>query len=324
MLIQEQLQERMALQQLMELRRRYWERLFLTTIEMSESELRATLKHRSVARRFAAAYVVGERLLEWPSDLIPLLEDKSEAVRQAARRSLIVLSFLAVNPEEARRIRSPHPNGVVKSLSELSQPMDFGPNPGAKPKAWAQAAKQWREWWSNRESRQASEARTVVAIDHPATGSETDGQRLAAALLQSAAERRQEIVEKYRDSKGVQYTEALALACTRESGEERRKLREALNERMTRMTEKTLGQYLEDEDAEIRRAAALGLAKKESKAHFGKLIGLLLDPQPIVERASHAALSSLSGKDFGPRVNATEDEKMEAAKRWRQWWESGH
>jgi hypothetical protein len=72
----------------MELRRRYWERLFLTTIEMSESELRAALKHRSVDRRFAAAYVVGERLLEWPNDVIPLLEDKSEAVRQAARRSL--------------------------------------------------------------------------------------------------------------------------------------------------------------------------------------------------------------------------------------------
>jgi HEAT repeat protein len=90
------------------------------------------------------------------------------------------------------------------------------------------------------------------------------------------------------------------------------------------MTEKTLGRYLEDEDAEIRRAAALGLAMKESKTHFDALIRLLLDPQPFVERAAHAALRSLSGKDFGPKVNATEDEKMEAVQRWQQWWEGKH
>jgi hypothetical protein len=59
---------------------------------------------------------------------------------------------------------------------------------------------------------------------------------------------------------------------------------------------------------------------RESKAHVAGLIGLLLDPQPSVERAAHAALCSLSGKDFGPRVNATEAEKLEAAARWRKWW----
>lgn len=90
---------------------------------------------------------------------------------------------------------------------------------------------------------------------------------MAAALLQSTPERRLDIAALYRDSKGVQYTEALALAIAGKSGEEWRKLREVLNERMTRMTEKTLGRYLEDEDAEIRRAAALGLAMKESQTH---------------------------------------------------------
>ena len=84
--------------------------------------------------------------------------------------------------------------------------------------------------------------------------------------------------------------------------------------------EETLGRYLEDEDAEVRRAAALGLAMKESTAHVRGLIGLLLDPEPSVQRAAHAALCSLSGQDFGPRVNATEAEKLEAAARWRKWW----
>ena len=128
------------------------------------------------------------------------------------------------------------------------------------------------------------------------------------------------MVERYRDTKGVQYTEALALATAREQGEARRQLREALAERMTRMTEETLGRYLEDEDAEVRRAAALGLAMKECKAHVRGLIGLLLDPEPSVQRAAHAALCSLSGEDFGPRVNATEAEKLHAAGRWRKWW----
>lgn len=310
--------------QMLQLRRQYWERLFLTTVEMSEPELRAALKHRSVDRRFAAAYVVGERLLEWPNDLVPLLEDNSEAVRQGVRRSLIILSFLALNPEEARRIRSPQRGGVLTPLSELAKPVDFGPNPGAKPIARAQAAKQWREWWTDRESQRDKVGRELATTDSQEKTVETDGERLAAALLQAAPERRQGIVAKYRAGKGAQYTEALALAIARESGEERRKLRDALNERMARMMDKTLGQYLEDEDAEIRRAAALGFAMKESKVHFSRLINLLLDPQPVVERAAHAALRSLSGEDFGPRVNAIEEEKMEAAKRWRQWWESKH
>ncbi|HZY86713.1 MAG TPA: HEAT repeat domain-containing protein [Gemmataceae bacterium] len=311
-MMREQAEQRLTLLQLQEMQRRYWERLFLTTVEMSEPELRATLKHRSSDRRFAAAYVVGERLLGWPEDLIPLLEDGSEAVRQAARRSLIILSFLTLNPEEARRTRSPQRGGPVTPLSELKSAVDFGPQPGATRSVRAKAVKEWKEWW-------AAQGPQLSTLDSRAAADRTEGGRLASALAQVRPESRQEIVTKYRDSKGVQYTEALALAIAREAGDARRQLREALAERMARMTEKTLGQYLEDEDAEVRRAAALGLAMRESKAHFAGLIGLLLDPQPSVERAAHAALCSLSGEDFGPRVNATEAEKTEAAARWRRW-----
>jgi HEAT repeat protein len=305
--------ERLTALQLQELQRQYWERLFLKTVEMSEPELRATLKHRSSDRRFAAAYVVGERLLGWPEDLIPLLEDGSEAVRQAARRSLIILSFLVLNPEEAQRIRAPQRGGTVTPLSQLKSPVDFGPQPGAKREARARAAKQWKEWWADQRPSLSTFASRSAADDG-------EGGRLADALAQAPAGRRPDLVTKYRDSKGAQYTEALAFAIARESGEARRQLREALAERMTRMTKKTLGQYLEDEDAEVRRAAALGLAMRESKAHVEGLIGLLLDPQPSVERAAHAALRSLSGEDFGPAVNATEEDKTEAVARWRRWW----
>jgi HEAT repeat protein len=309
---QERAEQQLTLLQMQEAQRRRWERLFLTTIEMSEPELRAALKHPSSERRFVATYVVGERLLEWQTDLLRLLEDKSEAVRQAARRGLIILSFLTLNPEEARRVRSPQRGGPVTPLSQLKTPMDFGPAPGAPRSARARAVKEWREWWAAQGPSETGPE--LVALD------QSEGGRLAAALVQTAPEGREKVVAQYRDTKGVQYTEALALAIAREPGEARRQLREALAERMTRMTEKTLGLYLEDEDAEVRRAAALGLAMRESKAHVRGLIGLLLDPQPSVERAAHAALCSLSGEDFGPRVNATEAEKTKAADHWRQWW----
>jgi HEAT repeat protein len=309
---QDQADQQRVLLQMQEAQRRRWERLFLTTVEMSEPELRAALKHPSAERRFVATYVVGERMLRWQRDLFKLLEDKSEAVRQAARRSLVILSFLTLNPEEARRIRSPQRSGPETPLSGLKPPVDFGPVPGASRSARARAVKDWRQWWASQAP--AEPGPQLVALDRGEAG------RLAAELTQSAPGSRQEAVERYRDTKGVQYTEALALAIAREQGEARRQLREALAERMTRMTEETLGRYLEDEDAELRRAAALGLAMKESTAHVRGLIGLLLDPEPSVQRAAHAALCSLSGKDFGPRVNATEAEKLESAGRWRKWW----
>jgi HEAT repeat protein len=310
---QQEQADRLTALQLQEAQRRHWERLFLKTIEMSEPELRASLKHRASDRRFAAAYVVGERLLGWPEDLIPLLEDNSDAVRQAARRSLIILSFLTLNPEEAQRIRAPQRGVPETPLSQLKGAVDFGPQPGAKQAARARAVKQWKEWW-------ADQRPTLNTFAGRATADDTEAGRLADTLAQVPPARRDDLVAKYRDSKGAQYTDALALAIARENGEARRQLREALAERMTRMTEKTLGQYLEDEDAEVRRAAALGLAMRESKAHVEGLIGLLRDPQPSVERAAHAALRSLSGEDFGPKVNATEAEKTEAASRWRRWW----
>ena len=310
---QDRAEQQQLLQKMQEAQRRRWERLFLTTVEMSEPELRAALKHPSTERRFVATYVVGERLLEWQKDLFRLLEDRSEAVRQAARRALVILSFLTLNPQEARRIRSPQRGGPETPLSELKPPVDFGPVPGAPPSDRAKAVKEWRGWWASQPP--PSEAGSeLVAVDGTEVG------RLAAELAQAAPGSRQEVVERYRDTKGVQYTEALALAIAREQGEARRQLREALAERLTRMTEETLGRYLEDEDAEVRRAAALGLAMRESKAHVRGLIGLLLDPEPSVQRAAHAALCSLSSQDFGPRVNATEAEKLDATARWRKWW----
>jgi HEAT repeat protein len=87
------------------------------------------------------------------------------------------------------------------------------------------------------------------------------------------------------------------------------------------MTDLTLRRYLDDQLAEIRRAAALGLAKRNTKAHTDRLADLLLDPEPLVGQAAHTALCQLSGQDFGPGIDADEAGRAEAVERWKKWWQ---
>jgi hypothetical protein len=138
---------------------------------------------------------------------------------------------------------------------------------------------------------------------------ETEGGRMARELVRASPERRDELLDKYRDGKGVTYTEALAGAIPQMAGEDKRKAREALAGRLTRMKAETLGRYFQDDAAEIRRAAALAAAMKESKSLIPDLIPLLSDAEPDVARAAHAALKDLSGENLGP-----------SAEEWKAWW----
>ena len=89
---------------------------------------------------------------------------------------------------------------------------------------------------------------------------------------------------------------------------------------MSRMTSATLGVKLEDDGPEVRRAAALAVAMKEDKTHVGRLIELLDDKETTVSRAAHAALKSLSNKDFGPAADASRQDRKQAMAAWRTWW----
>jgi hypothetical protein len=140
---------------------------------------------------------------------------------------------------------------------------------------------------------------------------DTESALMARELSQAPVEQRGPLVEKYRDGKGVMFTEALAGAIPQLDGEAKSKARDALAERLTRMKSDTLVRYFQDQDAEIRRAAALAAAMKEDKALIGGLISLLDDPEPAVKRAAHAALKDLSGEKFGP-----------SADEWKRWWKN--
>jgi HEAT repeat protein len=86
------------------------------------------------------------------------------------------------------------------------------------------------------------------------------------------------------------------------------------------MTGATLRDRLRDDDAEMRRAAALAVAMKEDTTQVPRLIELLDDAEMPVSRAAYAALKSLSGKDFGPQKDASQAERATAIAAWKTWW----
>ncbi len=129
-----------------------------------------------------------------------------------------------------------------------------------------------------------------------------------------------ELLTKYKEGKGPAYTQALAGAIPRLKGDNKSKARDALAERLTRMTADTLRAQLKDDDPEIRRAAALACAMKDDKSHVPDLIPLLDDSEPLVSRAAHAALKSLSNQDFGPAKDAPSKGRAQAIDAWKDWW----
>jgi hypothetical protein len=140
---------------------------------------------------------------------------------------------------------------------------------------------------------------------------EADGraQRLAADLVRATGDARQEALARLRDGKGSVYTEALAAAADRLSGEPQEAVRDALVQRLTRMTAATLRNKLAEESPEVRRAAALACAQKDDPAHVPDLLGRLEDADATVARAARQALSVLTGEEF------------KTPQQWKEWWQ---
>jgi hypothetical protein len=155
----------------------------------------------------------------------------------------------------------------------------------------------------------------------PSRATDPEAARLSDELVNAPAGKQDPVLEKLRDSKGTVYTQALADAIPRLAGAVRNKARDALAERLTRMTAATLKDKLEDDEAEIRRAAALACAMKEEKSLIPRLIDLLQDKDPGVMRAAHAALKDLTAEDLGPN-EASPAELKRAVEAWKGWWAS--
>lgn len=165
----------------------------------------------------------------------------------------------------------------------------------------------------------------ITLGDRPARGgemrhAESEAARLGLDLLQAAPQKQGDMLDQLKDGKGAAYTDALAGAISQLAGPARTKAREALAERLARMTPQTLRAKMKEDDPEIRRAAALACAMKDDKQYVPDLIVLLDDRSPIVPRAAHAALKGLTAQDFGPPADATSAQRRHAVADWNSWW----
>jgi hypothetical protein len=147
-----------------------------------------------------------------------------------------------------------------------------------------------------------------------------DADRLARELVSSSPADRLARLKSYRDARGGDYTQALALAIPQLTGDDRNRARDALTERLSAMTADTLRTKLHDRDKEVRAAAALACAMREERANVGELITLLAnDPDLFVARAAHLALRSLSGRDVPLPPDAGPADRAKAVEQWRRW-----
>jgi HEAT repeat protein len=137
---------------------------------------------------------------------------------------------------------------------------------------------------------------------------DNQSQKLAAGVARATGADRLAALERLREGKGSIYTEALAAAIGRLSGDNQEKAREALVQRLSRMTAATLRNKLAEESPEVRRAAALACADKEDASHIPDLLERLDDADSAVARAVRVALGKLSGQDFA------------TAQQWKEWW----
>jgi HEAT repeat protein len=250
--------------------------------------LRRQLRDPEPATRLEAIAAVALSRGHLESDLIERLDDKDADVRQAARQTLVY----------------------------LARGTDFGPPPGASKAARVKARQRWLNWLALQDAAPRRDERVLAEL----TPVDADVARHAEEMLAASAARRQELLEQWRDSKGGVYTDTLAYTIPQLSEPMRAKARQALAERLTRMTAATLRDMLRDEDAEVRRAAALACARKEAREHVADLLPLLEDEEPVVARAAHSALKTLSSEDFGPRQDAGRAERSLAVAAWKAWW----
>jgi hypothetical protein len=150
----------------------------------------------------------------------------------------------------------------------------------------------------------------------------TEADLIAIALVEARPADWDKRLKAARDDKGVQYTAALVLAANRLERNKKKQVRDALVERLYRMTPETLRAMMGGNEPELRRAACLAGAMRDDKSHIPDLIARITDVDDGVVRAARAGLKALTGEDYGPDSGATDEAKQQASIRWRFWYAS--
>ncbi|MBX9584840.1 MAG: hypothetical protein K2X87_31435, partial [Gemmataceae bacterium] len=163
---------------------------------------------------------------------------------------------------------------------------------------------------------------TAPKLDLPP---EDEATRLGDAVAGRGGDEFEAGLKQLTDAEGPAYTKALLRVVGRTDGDRRRQARDALAERLTRMSAKTLRAMMVFNDAELRRGAVLAAAMQEDPKtdYVPDLIARVAeDEEDLVVRAARAGLKALTGsdKDFGPADGASKAERKAAADAWRQFW----
>lgn len=132
---------------------------------------------------------------------------------------------------------------------------------------------------------------------------------LLEKLLTALPPQQGEILDALSEARGTDYTDALVDAISKlGTNAAKEQAREALAKRFTRLKASVLGQYMREDERELRLAAATACQLKNDSAAAASLIPLLADPDIGVSTAALNALKTLSGQDFGKSVE-----------RWSRW-----
>jgi hypothetical protein len=145
--------------------------------------------------------------------------------------------------------------------------------------------------------------------------------KLVQELLKAGAAKQLELIEEYKKATGTKYSLALAAAIRGLKDDVKTTARDALAERMARLSAKSLTSYMDADDPELSRAACLGVAMRDEKSLIPELIKHLDDTDEIVWRAAALALKTISGEDHGPKKGATDAQRDKAIKDWKAWYE---
>lgn len=151
-----------------------------------KGELCDMLKSDKAEERFSAALAIGEKGLPLTSELIKLLTDNSDSVRQAARRSLMLTSY--------------HLDAMNKAKKKGAEPtyVDFGPLPNVNPMYQQQSAKAWAAWATKNE-KDLKKLEQLVAPTESSTGGEGGHTKDSVDKVKSALKNKKAILFDVRE-----------------------------------------------------------------------------------------------------------------------------
>jgi hypothetical protein len=143
-------------------------------------------------------------------------------------------------------------------------------------------------------------------------------EQLAAALTSAAAAERDEILKRLEAGKGGAFTDALVDVLPNLQGETRVRARDALEQRLRRMTVKTLAAYLQEDNVDLKWAAIKAAGAKGSRELAPELINIVGSGAEALAEAAHDALEQITGQTLPRSAAPTPADWKRLAGQWRQ------